>query len=108
MQEKISLIGQRIRAIREKNKISREALAAKAEMDANYLGQIERGERNASLSILVSIAEAMNISLLDMLDIVPMDSNEIKEALTNLISEASDKQLRLLYKYAFELVRVGK
>jgi ribosome-binding protein aMBF1 (putative translation factor) len=44
-----ALFGSRIRSIREGANFSREVVAEKADINANYLGEIERGEKWPSL-----------------------------------------------------------
>lgn len=51
------LFGSRIRSMREAAGLSREAAAEKAEINTNYLGEIERGEkwRSGRLSKLFNV-----------------------------------------------------
>jgi transcriptional regulator with XRE-family HTH domain len=56
-------IGLRIRQEREKLKLSRQELAELVELSEYYIGQIERGERQMSLAVLVSIAKCLHLSL---------------------------------------------
>lgn len=56
-------LGQRIRALRLKDEISQEDLAYKADIERSYMGKIERGEGNPSFKKVVDIANALNVSL---------------------------------------------
>jgi len=56
------LVGRRIREAREKQSLSREQLAEKANIGAFYLGEIERGEKIPSLTVFISIVEALGVS----------------------------------------------
>ena len=56
-------IGQRIRNYRLQNKLSQEELAERAGCHHTYIGQIERGEKNASIESIDKIASALGISL---------------------------------------------
>ncbi len=59
-------LGNQVRAHRKKLGISQEALAEKAELHPVYIGRVERGEVNVSLDSLVRIADALSVSLQDL------------------------------------------
>ncbi|QNB46509.1 helix-turn-helix domain-containing protein [Thermanaerosceptrum fracticalcis] len=56
-------IGQRIREEREKLELSREEFAEIIELSDYYVGQLERGERQMSLPVLVKVANCLHVSL---------------------------------------------
>lgn len=56
-------IGQRIRKEREKLNLSRQELAELVSLSDYYIGQLERGERQMSLNVLVSLATCLHLSL---------------------------------------------
>ena len=51
------IIGDRIRAYRNQKGWSQEYLAEKAEVHHTYIGQLERGEKNATIESISKIAE---------------------------------------------------
>ena len=53
--------GRRVREIRKKAGLSQEALALAADLDRSYVGQVERGEKNISLSNIWRLAAALGI-----------------------------------------------
>jgi len=57
------LFGRKVRAVREALHVSRELAAEKSGITANYLGEVERGEKWPSLEIICAIATALNVSL---------------------------------------------
>ncbi len=63
MNDLAKIIGQRIRSYRIKLNISQEKLAELAGCHPTYIGQIERGEKNATLESIEKIASALNVSL---------------------------------------------
>lgn len=56
-------IGQRIRNYRIKKRLSQEKLAELAGCHPTYIGQIERGEKNATVESIEKITTALEISL---------------------------------------------
>lgn len=63
MSEISKLIGQRIRNYRTQQKLSQEKLAELSGCHPTYIGQIERGEKNATLESIEKISSALNIPL---------------------------------------------
>lgn len=60
--ERQALFGSRIRSIREAANLSREAAAERAGTGANYLGEVERGEKFPTLEMIERIAAALKVS----------------------------------------------
>ena len=61
-------LGQKIRKIRLESELTQEDLAFKIGVDRSYMGFIERGEKNPTLSTLIKIAKALRVSLKDLFD----------------------------------------
>ena len=59
--EILRLFGERLRELRTERSLSQERLAELAGLDRNYIGQIERAERNVALVNIVRIAKALEI-----------------------------------------------
>jgi transcriptional regulator with XRE-family HTH domain len=59
--EILRLFGERLRQIRTERNLSQERLAELAGLDRNYIGQIERAERNVALVNIIRIAKALEI-----------------------------------------------
>lgn len=59
----LKAIGQRIRKERELLTLSREEFAEIIGLSDYYVGQLERGERQMSLTALVNIANCLHVSL---------------------------------------------
>ena len=56
-------LGYRIRYLRQNKGLSIEALALEAEINRNYLGDLERGLRNPTVVVLNKIAKALDVDL---------------------------------------------
>jgi transcriptional regulator with XRE-family HTH domain len=59
-----------VRELREERKLSQEKLAELAELHRNYVGGIERGERNVGLLNIVKLARGLSVRTSKLLDTV--------------------------------------
>lgn len=66
-------IGSRVRAIRNERQLTLEALSAQAAVSRRTLTSVELGQANASISVLLRIAEALNVSLSTLIE--PVDTS---------------------------------
>lgn len=57
------IIGERLRAYRIQKGWSQEMLAEKAELHHTYIGQLERGEKNATIESIYKVTTALDIPL---------------------------------------------
>jgi transcriptional regulator with XRE-family HTH domain len=57
-----ALFGKRIRALREAHGWSQEELAERAHLHRNYVGGVERGERNIGLLNIVALARTFRMT----------------------------------------------
>lgn len=56
-------LGMKIKSVRESMNLTQEQFAQKCGMSKNYIGMLERGERNPSYLTLVQIASKIEINL---------------------------------------------
>jgi transcriptional regulator with XRE-family HTH domain len=54
--------GREVRRLRKGRGLTIEQLAERAELSTNYLGAVERGEKNPSLGTVVSIARGLDVA----------------------------------------------
>lgn len=64
--EKLVAFGQRVREIRKSRGLSQEGMAALAGVDRSYMGHIERGEKNITLTKIYQISDALGIEVADL------------------------------------------
>jgi transcriptional regulator with XRE-family HTH domain len=90
------LFGSRIRAIREAANLSRELVAEEAGTSANYLGEIERGEKWPSIDFIQRLADALNVSPSTFLEFEgeEVDSNLLLAKLGELLARRTVDQLQ--------------
>lgn len=90
--------GRQLRQIRKLRQLTQEELAERAGISYKYVGEMERGEANPSLDILIRLAQVLDISpegllvfarpiqpkRMDISSLTPSDIKTIKRALTLL------------------------
>lgn len=66
MSKLTEIIGQRLRLRRQELGYSQELTAEKAGLHPTYIGQVERGEKNATIESLEKICIALNLPMEDL------------------------------------------
>lgn len=61
-------LGKRVRALRKEAKLTLEELAARAGLSTNYVGEVERGERNAGVTALLALARGLQVTPAKLLE----------------------------------------
>ncbi|WP_323098344.1 helix-turn-helix domain-containing protein, partial [Serratia marcescens] len=59
--------GEKVRQIRKEKGLSQEALADLAGIDRSYMGHIERGDQNITLTKIHQIADALEIPIVNLI-----------------------------------------
>jgi len=59
-------LGERIRNLRRGKFLTQEILGERAMVSYKFVGEIERGDANPSISVLIRIADALEVSLSDL------------------------------------------
>lgn len=98
-------IGQRIRDFRKQRNLTQEALAEAADISASYLSHIEVGARAASLTAMLQIADALDITLDQLLYDSPLPTTDILLPEIQTLLESSTVQER---RFLFETVKAMK
>ena len=79
MSEIAKSVGQRIRNYRTRQGLSQEKLAEMSGCHPTYIGQLERGEKNATLESIEKIAAALNVSLSKLFEKLGGQEDEIRD-----------------------------
>jgi len=61
-------LGQRLKSYRLHRGLSQEKLAELADCHPTYIGQLERGEKNATIESVLKLSSALNVSLSELFD----------------------------------------
>jgi len=62
------ILGEAIRSYRKSVHLSQEKLAEKADLHHNYIGELERGEKAATIDTMLKISKALGIKVRDLVD----------------------------------------
>lgn len=105
MSELSKLIGQRIRNYRTQQKLSQEKLAELSGCHPTYIGQVERGEKNATLESIEKITSALNISLSQLFEKLGNEenSNNIPLKVYEFFSTKTKSEQEHLYRLLIEM-----
>ncbi len=92
--------GKNIRAARDSANLSREVVAERAEITAEYLGEIERGEKWPTLKVISSIAHAIGVSPEVFFNFDNHEAGapieQVQEALAKRTAEQQKQALRVI------------
>ena len=88
MQQRLKILGKRVRELREERRMTQAELAEQADLSTNYIGEIERGEAQATLDSLFAIMDALEIN--PSLLFTPLDRPQDKEEILKRTRELLD------------------
>ena len=63
----VQIVAENLRAVRKDEKLSQDVLARKARISVSYVSMLERGERTPPLDTLETLAKALRVSPLYLL-----------------------------------------
>ena len=89
-------IGNRIKQIRQRKDISQEELALAANLNKAFVGQIERGQKNATIKTIEKVCFALDVTLHEFfsfeLDEVDLHSDSLIKV-SSMLKQLDDKQV---------------
>lgn len=107
-------IGENIRVLRKAKGLSQEQLALRADINASYMGQVERGEKNPTIDVLSKIAAALHTPLEDVVNIhvkerlfAPAEAEDTRyaEKIAIQLQGLNVKEKEAVYKFVKQLVQ---
>lgn len=88
MSDLVAKVGERIRRLRKERNLSQEQLAERSSLHTNYVGQVERGEKNLTLETLEKIVLGLGVSLEELFRFLgPMERKDALGEIVHLLSE---------------------
>ena len=100
------VVGQRIRNYRTQKGLSQDKLAELSGFHPTYIGQLERGEKNATLESIEKITSALQISLSTLfegIDSVSDGTRNIPLECYELIATKTKGEQEQIYKILIEM-----
>ena len=100
------VLGQRIRNHRTAKGWSQEKLAELSGCHATYIGQLERGEKNATIESVSKISAALNVSLsrlFEKLDTEAEDAGNIPLWCYEFLSAKTKEEQEQIYRILLEM-----
>ncbi len=100
-------LGERVRALRARRGMTRKALSAAAEVSERHLANLEYGVGNASVLVLLQVAQALQCSLAELLGDVTTRSPEWL-MLREMLENRDEATLRRVRESVVQLLGDGK
>ncbi len=96
-----SIIGERIKSARIKNKLTQENLAEKLDVSVPYLSRVECGDTRINLKRLSQICEILKVSEGEILNGVTTTSKTyLAGDFSNILAKCSPEKIKLIYSIA--------
>ena len=102
----LASLGERVRSLRSRRGVTRKALALTAEVSERHLANLEYGTGNASILVLLQVANALQCSLAEMLGDVTTSTPEWL-MLREMLERSDDATLRRVRVAVGELLGTG-
>lgn len=104
------LIGENIRQLRKERGLSQEQLALRAEINASYMGQVERGEKNPTIDVLSKIAHALQKPIEQIVNVaaegpVANEAYSYADKIAHQLIGLSVKEQEAVYRFVKQLVQ---
>lgn len=94
-------IGKRIKVARIRMEITQEQLADKVSVSPTHLSNIETGSTRVSLTTIVKVANALNVTVDDLLcDNLVKARPQFERDMQSLLDDCNDHEVRIAYKVA--------
>jgi transcriptional regulator with XRE-family HTH domain len=106
MSEIAKTVGQRIRNYRTQLGYSQEKLAELSGCHPTYIGQLERGEKNATLESVEKISSALGVTLSKLFEMIgdtDSDAKDIPRQCYEFIAAKTPNEQEQIYKILIEM-----
>ncbi|QDP39319.1 helix-turn-helix domain-containing protein [Radiobacillus deserti] len=96
-----SVIGERLRTLRKERNLSQEDLANISSLHPTYVGQLERGEKNATIETLEKVTKGLGVSLEEFFRFTETNGDkkdEVIAQLNTLLNNVTDEDQEVIMK----------
>lgn len=88
MDDIVKRLGERIRRLRKERNLSQDQLAELSGLHTNYVGQVERGEKNLTIETLKKVVDGLGVSLEELFRYLgPMKKKDAFGEIVELLAE---------------------
>lgn len=107
MSEITTIVGQRLRMRRQQLGYTQEFVSEKADLHPTYIGQIERGEKNATIETIEKICIALDLPMEDLFNkiVISAPRNKSAQRCYDLIVNQPSKDQENLYILIENIIR---
>ena len=100
VEEALRLFGRRVRAARKALKLTIEQAAERADLNAAYLGEIERGEKRASFETIIALAASLEVApiVLFQFDRAETDPAVLRQRISRIVEACAEQSLQQAYR----------
>ena len=100
------LLGNRIKLLRVRKGLSQDKLGELSGLNGKYLGEVERGNSNISITNLSKLSDVLEVPFLSLLNIEhEQDRAELVKELHQMIDSSDDAQLKTIYRVLDSILR---
>ena len=104
MQPDYKLIGKRIKIARIKAGYTQEHLAELVDLSPTHLSNVETGSTRVSLQSIINIANALSVSVDELLcDSIIKSDNQFRSELAEILSDCDEYEIRIIMDVAVAL-----
>lgn len=111
MSDIAKIVGQRIRNYRIARGWSQENLAELSDFHPTYIGQVERGEKNATIESIERISRALNVPLSKLFEKLGAEEDEARNIpleCYEFLSEKTKKEQEQIFRILLEIDKYKK
>ena len=107
MSVNFQIVGKRVKEVRKRKRLSQAQLAEMSNISTQYLSQIETAKKQASLQSLVSISNALEISVDELLTGNRLNGpTEYIQEVSDMFTDCTRYEKRVMYETLNELKRI--
>ena len=96
MANEMNKFGEHLRALRKARGLSQAELGERADVNDKYLGEVERGDGNPSLEVLLRLAKALDLDLATLVgdQVARLSREELRAEVVQHLDQLGDEALR--------------